>query len=227
MIQSMMKHRIALFMIACIISAMALVHQACAQIPVEIFTGEKHATLDILFFKNFLDEEQKPTPWLFFSRTRTSIDYRMTSTEYLPQFGLTEAISYNHAALHGFAPVIVGQVFNAGVYLKAGAQYVHIASDFIFFSWLVLEIEKNPAIDFFALMRYTPRISSTLKLFLQAEFLNVIPTHIETRYGFTQRVRAGISWQRVQCGVGADFHQSGRSAFQTFENIGLFVRYEF
>ena len=80
---------------------------AKAQIPVEIFAGHERTTVDIMFFKYFKNNQGENSRWLFFNRNRASVDYRMTKTSYLPQFGFTEAISYNHEKLKGFAPVIL------------------------------------------------------------------------------------------------------------------------
>ena len=69
---------------------------AMAQIPVEIFAGHKKTTADIMFFKFFKNKDAQNTDWLFFNRNRASIDYDMSSKTNLPQFGFTEAISYNN-----------------------------------------------------------------------------------------------------------------------------------
>ena len=103
-----------------------LMHHMCmAQIPVELFTGHERATFDVLFFKNFLTKEEKKSYCLFFNRNRLSVDYRITSTNYLPSFGATEAISYNDPKWKGWAPVAVVQIFNNGVFPKAGGSVPH------------------------------------------------------------------------------------------------------
>ena len=200
---------------------------AVAQIPVEIFGGNERMTLDIMFFKNFKDKLGNNSKFLFFNRNRASNDYQMNSTTYLPQFGFTEAISYNHQKLQGFAPVAVGQVFGAGVYAKAGFQFVYLKKDFLIFSWLVSEMKKDPTIDLFFLGRFTPKLSEKLNLFSQLELVNVAPTMIEKNYVFTQRIRLGLKMKAVQFGAGADFTQSGSVSFSKTMNLGLFLRYEF
>jgi hypothetical protein len=65
---------------------------AFAQIPVEIFAGDKKATVDIMFFRFFKNSSGDNSKFLFFSRNRASINYEMSGTENLPQFGFTEAI---------------------------------------------------------------------------------------------------------------------------------------
>lgn len=197
------------------------------QIPVEIFAGHERSTVDIMFFKFFKNKEGKNSSWLFFNRNRASIDYRMTQTAYLPQFGFTEALSYNHPGLKGFAPVVVGQVLSWGVYPKAGIQYAHIRKNMTLFTWLVSETAQDPDIDYFLLFRYTPRLSDKLNLFSQVESINTFPTTSAQNFSFTQRFRLGLQFRNFQLGAGADFNQSGHTHFVTTNNLGGFIRHEF
>ena len=93
-----------------------------------------------MLFKYFKNKEATNSKFLFFNRNRVSIDYKQTTTTYLPVFGFTEAISYNHQKLIGFAPVIVTQVNNKGIFPKAGMQYFYRKKYFTIFSWIVCEI---------------------------------------------------------------------------------------
>lgn len=200
---------------------------AHAQIPIEVFAGHQRTTIDLMFFRFFKNKKGENSPWLFFNRNRASVDYRMTQTAYLPQFGFTEAISYNHPKLKGFAPVVVGQVLSWGVYPKAGLQYAHVKPQLTVFSWLVCETWNQPHLDYFLLLRYTPKLSEKLHLFTQLESLNTFPTVAQQALQFTQRLRLGLKIKAFQGGAGADFTQSGRQSFVATYNIGGFVRYEF
>ena len=115
---------------------------------------------------------------MFFNRNRASLDYAMTSTSNLPQFGFTEAVSYNHPKLRGLAPVMVGQVFGSGFFPKAGIQLAYIKKEITLFSWLVSETRRDPTLDFFFLGRYTPRLTEKANLFCQMELLNAFPTSV-------------------------------------------------
>lgn len=200
---------------------------AFAQIPVEVFAGHKKTTIDIMFFKFFKHKEGQNSKWLFFNRNRASIDYAMTPTMNLPQFGFTEAISYNHPKLKGFAPVVVGSVLNRGVYPKAGIQFAKIGKNYTIFSWSVCEIWKEPIIDFFFLARFTPKLTETFHLFSQIELVHAFPTVEQKTFSFAQRFRLGLKIKEVQFGVGLDLSQFGRNSFTKTENFGGFVRYEF
>lgn len=198
-----------------------------AQIPVEIFAGHERTTVDIMFFKYFKNKEGESSRWLFFNRNRASIEYRMTETTYLPQFGFTEAISYNHGKLKGFAPVIVVQVLSRGVFPKGGIQYAHISKNMTLFTWVVLETLKKPDLDYFLLFRYTPKLKAKVNLFTQVESVNTFPTGGSENFRFTQRVRLGIQLKTYQFGAGADFNQTGNTTVTHIYNIGSFIRHEF
>lgn len=47
----------------------------------------------------------------------------MIQTQYLPQFGFPEAISYLNPSLKGFAPVTVLQLVNTGVTQKTESNF--------------------------------------------------------------------------------------------------------
>lgn len=200
---------------------------AFAQIPVEVFAGHKKATVDIMVFKFFKYKEGHNSKFLFFNRNRSSIDYAMTETTNLPQFGFTEAISYNHEKLKGFAPVIVASILNKGVYPKTGIQFAKINNEYTIFSWIVAETLKEPNIDFFFLGRYMPKITDKLNLFSQIELVNTFPTVEHKNFAFMQRIRVGLKIKAVQFGAGFDLIQSGRDNYTNTENIGGFLRYEF
>lgn len=198
-----------------------------AQIPAEVFGGNKRATLDILFFRFIKKKTDGNTKWLFFNRNRASIDYEMTPTQNLPQYGFTEAVSYNHPKLKGFAPVAVVQLLNRGVFPKAGWQYAHSGKEFTLFTWLVSETLRRPNLDHFLLLRYTPPIGKRLHLFTQLETVSTVPTYRSNNYNFIQRIRLGLQPGTWQYGLGADFSASGRGNFLQTENWGLFLRHAF
>lgn len=200
---------------------------AFAQIPVELMVGHQKASIDLMFFKYLKQKDNTNSRWLFFSRARATMDYKMTSSTNLPGFGLTEALSYNPLSWKGFAPVAVVQVFNRGVFPKAGIQYAHVAQRFTVFSWVVAETMKEPDIDYFLLCRVTPRLSSKLDLFSQVELVNSFPTVETSSFSFIQRIRLGLSGGHTQYGLALDLTQAGRNSWVTTSNFGGFLRYVF
>jgi len=214
-------------LLAVLFAMLLLRGMAFSQIPVEVFAGNKKATIDVMFFKYFKNKNQTNSRFLFFNRNRSSIDYKMTSTTNLAQFGFTEAISYNHVKLIGFAPVIVGQILSSGFYAKTGIQSAKIRKELTIFTWVVTETKNQPSIDVFFLGRYTPTLTKKINLFSQLELLNTIPSTNQKNYGFTQRMRLGLKIKEFQFGLAADFSEIGRSNYKKTSNSGVFLRYEY
>lgn len=214
-------------LIALVAITFLLFLKAKAQIPVEVFAGDKKVTLDVMFFKYVKHTNGQPSNWLFFNRNRASIDYKMTETTNLPQFGSTEAISYNHKKLRGFAPVVVAQLLNRGVYPKAGIQFAHIRNNLTIFTWVVYETVAAPNLDYFFLGRYTPKITEKLNLFTQVELVNAFPIVKNNAYSFIQRFRLGLKVKELQFGTGIDLTAIGRNNLVKTKNVGAYLRYEF
>lgn len=180
-----------------------------------------------MYFKYARKRSGENSRFLFFNRNRASVDYRMTSSEYLPLFGITGAISYNAPSLKGLAPVAVSQIMNRAVLVKAGIQYAHQKKRLTVFSWLVAETMSDPTVDFFFLGRYTPRLTEKTDLFLQAETINAFATSSAKNNTFVQRIRIGLKLSYWQFGVGIDLSQTGKKDLTANSNAGLFLRHEF
>jgi hypothetical protein len=209
------------------VSFVLLSLSAKAQIPVEILFGHKKSTLDVMFFKYVKKTNgDDPSRFLFFNRNRVTMDYRNTLSSFLPVFGSTNAVSFNHTKLHGFAPVVVAQILNQGIYPKTGVQLYYRKKGFTVFSWAVVELLKNPHIDVFALIRYEPKSIKKWQLYHQIEFLNVLPTESCSNFNFIQRIRTGLKSQAWQFGLGVDLIQTGNKSFVKTNNFGGFLRHE-
>lgn len=214
-------------LLAVLFAMLLLRGMAFSQIPVEAFAGNKKATIDVMFFKYFKNKNQTNSRFLFFNRNRATIEYQKTSSSNLPQLGFTEAISYNHEKLLGFAPVVVGQIFSSGLYAKTGIQFARIRKELTIFTWVVSETKYHPNIDVFFLGRYTPTLTEKINLFGQLELVNTIPSTIQKNYAFTQRIRLGLKIKEFQFGLAADFSEIGRGNFKQTDNSGIFLRYEY
>lgn len=198
-----------------------------AQIPAEIFAGDKKATLDVLFFKSFRDSEGKNTSWVLFNREKVSLDYKMTPDDNKPFFVAMQAISYSPAVLGGFGPVAVSLITNDGMYPKLGFQFVHATSDFMFFGWLIGETLKDPDVDLYLYAKYTPVISGNTRLFAQIETNTAFPAYTGGEPSLFQCLRLGLMFDGFQAGLGLDLTQKGKDNLKMTENTGVFIRYEF
>jgi hypothetical protein len=219
-----MKHKALLFFVIVMVYTIEI---SIAQIPVEVVGGHQKASFDLMFFKFFKKKTGQNSNFLFFSRERAVVDYQQTNTVNLPQFGFTEAISYNHPILKGIAPVFVSQILNRGTYAKTGLQYAHITKNTTVFGWVVSELGQKPSVDVFFLVRYTPKLTGTLRLYTQWETSNSFPSTKTKPFAFVQRMRLGLKLRDWQFGVAADTSQTGRNQFSNTENAGVFLRHEF
>jgi hypothetical protein len=211
------------------LAACALASPPAHAQSVELLAGNKKATQDVMFFRFFEGPAAatgKPTrsDVLFFFRARASTGYASPDTA--PQFGLTSALSYNPAVLGGFAPVLVAQAFNRGVFPKAGVQYAHVTPHLVFFSWLTSELEARPTLDYFLLARYTHPLGDLLGLFAQVESVNALPTDPDATFTFIERARLGLQVHRFQVGPALDVTSVGRGSFTHTLNVGGFLRFE-
>lgn len=191
-----------------------------AQIPFEVFYGDKRATLDLMFFKYLENESRINKRFLFFNRNRTNFNSYFNDIKSNPQFGFTEAFSYNHEKLNGLAPVLVFQILNTGIYSKSGIQYAYIKPNLLLFTWLVIDHSNVKNLDYFVLLRHLNKFSETTYLFKQIESINTFSTNNL----FTQRLRLGIGRNKLQFGIGVDLSQSNNI---NSSNTGIFIRKEF
>lgn len=191
---------------------------APAQIPFEVFAGENRTTLDVMFFRNFKNRAGQPSAFLFFNRNRGAVDYSNRTA-----FGSTNAVSYNFKS--GLGLVAVGQVLGAGFFPKAGAQFYVRKKDLTVFTWAVVELMKDPDVDWFLLARFQPKIRGAWRFFSQLELVNGLAP--DGSVSLTQRGRIGIGWRDWQLGAGADFSQAGKSDLAKTRNAGAFLRHEF
>lgn len=198
-----------------------------AQIPAEVFAGDKKATLDILFFKPFRDSEGNNSDWVLFNRGKVTLDYKMTPDNNKPFFVAMQAVSYSPEALSGLGPVAVSLITNDGMYPKLGMQYVKATSDFMFFGWVICETLKDPDVDVYLYAKYTPLIAGTTRLFTQIETNSAFSAWAGGEPSLFQCIRLGLMWNGFQAGLGLDLTQKGKGELKTTENTGLFVRYEF
>ena len=211
-----------------LLAVMAGTVHAQAQIPVEWMSAPKRSTLDLMFFRNIRRTKGGGAgPFLFFHRTRSVWDHRMTATTYLPAFGLTNAVSWNPAALKGFAPVAVLSWLNRGLLPKGGIQYARVRKHLTLFGWLVADMRSPSNADLFALVRWTPKLKGRWHAFLQAESLNTLPAAPTAPLQFVQRLRLGLQPGAFQTGFGVDASQSGRGTLTSTLHPGLFLRYSF
>lgn len=187
---------------------------------VETYAGDKRFGFDLLWFKNFTNNKEEKTPFLYISRNRTSGDYRNSSVT----FSSTNAISFNFK--NGLGIINISSFLNSGFTSKFGIQFLKSKGNFMFFGWLVADIKEKGGIDLFTVFRYQPLINNNLKLFTQLELYPVYNPSHET-INFTKRLRLGLKYNSWTIGPMADFNQTGNTKLINSYNLGGFLRHEF
>jgi hypothetical protein len=193
---------------------------------VEVFAGHQAATADVLFFEYVPNRTGQPTPWLLFHRSRALVDYDIDTDARrdLPQFGMTNAVSFNPRRWRGLAPVAAVSLTSASAAAKLGVQYARVRPTATVFGWVVVETASQPTVDLFVLARYTRPLTADLGLFSQIETIGIRATADDEASTLTLRSRLGVSMGRWQVGAGADL---GRGPSAASRNLGLFLRHAF
>lgn len=187
---------------------------------VEYFAGNERTGADLMWFKNFLNKQDTKTSFLFFSRNRVSVDYHDSPGA----FGSTNAISYNFN--NGIGIVSVASFLNTGFTPKTGIQYFRQKNAWLFFGWIVSDLEKAGNADLFGMLRYQPKINDHWQVFTQLELFPVL-TPSSGYWNVTQRVRLGLKHHRLAGGFMLDLNQQGKNQWTNTHNTGGFLRYEF
>lgn len=187
---------------------------------VETYTGDKRFGIDLLWFKNFKNEKQEKTPFLFISRNRVSTDYVNSPT----LFSSTNAISYNLKS--GVGIIGVAYFSSTDLIPKLGIQYAKTKSNFMFLGWLVADLKNEGGVELFTVFRFQPSINDKLHVFSQVELYPVY--NLSSRnINFTQRIRLGLKHNSWIIGPMVDFNQTQKNGLIQTNNIGGFLRHEF
>ena len=192
---------------------------ACSQL-LEAYAGHQRSGADILWYRYFTRKDTQPSPWLFFSRNRASADYK--GGEAL--LASTQALSINHRS--GAGLVLVSSFVNRNYVTKAGVQYVHAGRDWLFFGWLVADLQRRGGMDLFGLFRFQPAISGDWKALIQLELFPVYHTG-RSEWNCTERIRLGAKHKKWGGGWMLDLNQRGKKEWNYSQNTGIFLRYDF
>jgi len=163
---------------------------------------------------------------LFFFRARASVDYAMTDTSNLPQFGLTSAVSYKSAGLERTGAGPRRPDVQPRMFAKAGVQFARTGRRATVFSWLVCEADRQPVVDVFILGRYVHPLKGATGLFLQESrstpFLRPPPNNTASRSGACRRPGAPVAVRPR-----SRHHPNRQGDVRNDDQHRGFVRYEF
>ena len=218
-----------LILVAIFIMATRLTY---AQTPFEVMVGNKQ-TLYYAYIQKDLDSVGR---WNIFSQSLFAINYKDSTQNAISIEGQLTYQLNNWLGLSlggGFD----GQQFNPTLGLSLG--YINKKGNFSISAFPLVQLAKPIALDFFALINYSPQFNKNWGLFsqliagtnlgLQKEYPNQKREvlNIFTRHNISnQLLRIGLNYkQKFQFGIGADFAQFGMNEGQ-FDNFGIFLRYQ-
>lgn len=203
-----------------------------AQMPFEVMAGNKQ-TLYYAYIQRDLDSVGR---WNIFSQSLFAINYKNSTQNAISVEG---QLTYQFNSWLGLSlgGGFDGQQFNPTLGLSL--SYLNKKGDFSISAFPMVQLAKPIALDFFALINYSPQFNKKWGLFsqliagtnldLQKEYPNQKREvlNIFTRHNISnQLLRIGLNYkQKFQFGLGTDFAQFGMNE-GAFENFGVFLRYQ-
>lgn len=203
-----------------------------SQIPFEVMVGNKQ-TLYYAYIQKDLDSIGR---WNLFAQSLYAINYKDKTQN---SISIESQLTYQ---LNNWLGISVGGgfdgiQFNPTVGLSLG--YLNKKGDFSISAFPMVQLAKPIALDFFALVNYSPQFTKKWGLFTQLiagtnlglkkeypeqqrEVMNIFTRHNISN----QLLRIGLNYkQKFQFGFGTDLAQFGMNEGR-FVNVGLFLRYQ-
>jgi hypothetical protein len=207
-------------------------HNTFAQIPFEVMVGDKQ-TLYFAYIQKDLDSLGR---WNIFSQGLYGVNYKDST---LNSISIDNQLTYQ---FNNWLGISAGGSFDGSQFnpsLGLSFSYLNKKGDFSISAFPMVQLAKPMALDFFALVNYSPQFTKKWGLFsqfiigtnlgLQKEYPNQQREilNIFTRHNISnQLLRIGLNYkQKFQFGIGADLAQFGMNE-GTFENFGIFLRYQ-
>jgi hypothetical protein len=196
-------------------SVQGLPSAASSPIPVELMTGSRYVSLNLVMSKGLSPASR----WGFFHLTTLVLDYdghedddlalqSLLFFEPLDRFRLTAGAFYGSGP--GFSPT-------------AGVQFVNSGPE-----WLVLlaprvNLEAEPSYSVFSILRHTRRLTARIVVYASLQALNTFDAngHIKSY----QWSRIGLDLRGTQVGVAVNLEELG-PAPRVQVSAGAFVRRE-
>lgn len=180
----------------------------------EVMPGTERIFADVQWLQ-FFDEDRK---WSLFSRTRATVDYNDNAN-------LFSGAYLNYTTSSGFGGTLLGRISNAGAGSDAGLHLFKANERWMLYALASVEISRDLSYSWFSILRFTPPITDTWKLYTSLELFSNFGKsgHVAS----VQRMRLGLSRGGYQFGMGLNLAGVGSTYSSTDMNPGLFVRKEF
>jgi len=190
-------------------------HSALSQpIPVELMTGHRYASINVVVSKNFSETSRLG----FFHLNTITMDYDEKDNN---DFTLQDLLFYE--PVNNFR-ITGGAAFGKfGFRPTAGMQYVNTGKVWFILISPRINIDNEPTYNFFSIVRYKPRLTEKTKLYMGMQLLSVFDgsEHIKSY----QWLRAGLEIRGIQFGLAAGLDEIGPQPDIQI-NFGLFIRKE-
>lgn len=193
-------------------------HYCIAQIPVQVFGGNKAIEYNFLWYKD-IDNKGKVN---LFNFTFFTVDYQDLSRN---TYEIYQVATYNFTKNWGLAS---GGRFTSGQFVpQIAISYQLETNDLylnIFPTVQYLSNQQQVGYSLFGLLFYKPKINDNWKMFNQLAFEPLFNSK-EHIYSY-QQIRIGLGYKEsFQFGIGVNLEQIGITN-STSSNLGFFIRKE-
>ena len=183
-------------------------------IPVELMTGQKYGTVNLVFNRNFSQNSKLG----FFHMNTVQFDFKdknqnsfilqdLVCVETLKNLRVAGGLAYSNG---GFDPT-------------AGLQYVYGGKKLFLLCAPRINIESDPSYDIMTIIQYKPGINDHIKLYTRLQMLNLFNSGGNIKS--YQWIRLGLEVKGIQFGLAADLDEYGPNPSVT-SNFGIFIRKE-
>ncbi|MGD1889844.1 MAG: hypothetical protein ACFB15_04485 [Cyclobacteriaceae bacterium] len=180
----------------------------------ELMPGIERIFVDVQWLKTF-DQNRK---WSLFSRSRATVDYEENTDLFTGAY-------LNYTTPSGFGGTIVGRISTGGAGGDVGGHFFKAKESFLVYALASVAIDTEFAYSWFSIVRYTPRLNDTWRVYTSLELFSNLNT--DGHVASVQRLRAGIDRQGYQFGLALNLAGLGKDYSTTDTNPGVFVRKQF
>ncbi len=180
----------------------------------ELMPGTERIFVDVQWLKTF-DQNGR---WSLFSRSRATVDYEENTNLFTGAY-------LNYTTPSGFGGTLVGRVATTGAGGDIGGHFFKAKESFLVYTLASVTINTEFAYSWFSIVRYTPRLNDTWKVYTSLELFSNF--NVDGHIASVQRLRAGVDRQGYQFGLALNLAGLGKNYNPTDTNPGVFVRRQF
>ena len=185
-----------------------------AQTTIENFTGTDEMVVEAWFFKGITEDYR----FNIFSLNEVVHNYDSEENIFLSY------TVFGYDVWKGFGPLLGARLVEGRSSGLAGIQYAKGGDRFLLTTNFSAEIRENPFLERYLLTQYRFPLTDQLNFF--GQFQNSTNFNEDAHSFSLQRLRVGLSWKKLQFGVGLNSYQFGDN-WDFDSNQGGIARLEF